>query len=224
MGRTLAHLARYALIPILCSFVQGLLKYRRPCTVRIFKALILNILKNKSVQGVSHFCRPCTPGTAARLAAESKAFGGFRSPSAHFNPSQHHHRHRCAITRCRRVPPALRAAGGQPPLKPSFCCGEPAVPLRSNAGGFRGSVPPVKKVGGPAASSSVSCRRLRRGVWGGAPLEKAGFQGSRRLSSIKKAPAESAEALLERRRLPTFPHGIAVSSAQVSLTSQFGMV
>ena len=29
---------------------------------------------------------------------------------------------------------------------------------------------------------------------------------------------------LRRRRLPTFPHGIAVSSALVSLTSQFGMV
>ena len=40
----------------------------------------------------------------------------------------------------------------------------------------------------------------------------------------KKAPTTFViEALDERRRLPTLPHCIAVPSAQVSLTSLFGM-
>ena len=40
----------------------------------------------------------------------------------------------------------------------------------------------------------------------------------------KKAPTTFViEALDKRRRLPTLPHCIAVPSAQVSLTSLFGM-
>ena len=40
----------------------------------------------------------------------------------------------------------------------------------------------------------------------------------------KRAPTTFViEALDERRRLPTLPHCIAVPSAQVSLTSLFGM-
>ena len=45
-----------------------------------------------------------------------------------------------------------------------------------------------------------------------------------RCVQTKRAPKTFVlEALTERRRLPTLPHCIAVPSAQVGLTSLFGM-
>ena len=38
--------------------VQGLLKWRRPCTPPKRKSLIISYLQNESAQGLSHFCRP----------------------------------------------------------------------------------------------------------------------------------------------------------------------
>ena len=51
--------------------------------------------------------------------------------------------------------------------------------------------------------------------------EKKKIRGKKKQKSLRNL--SKSEALDKRRRLPTLPHCIAVPSAQVSLTSLFGM-
>ena len=93
--------------------------------------------------------------------------------------------------------PSRSACRGWPaPTQAFFLLWRACRSVAKQRGGFMGSVPPVKKVGGPAASSSESCRAKRAGVSGDSvPCEKAGFLGSRRLSSIKKGPCRIGRGL-----------------------------